>query len=36
MAVSTKKTKPSSPDISQGLSRLNANSFNSVSSFQAE
>lgn len=36
MAVSTKKTKPLSPDISQGLSRLNANSFNSVSSFQAE
>ena len=36
MAVSTKKTKPSTPDISQGLSRLNANSFNSVSSFQAE
>ena len=36
MAVSTKKTKPLSPDISQGLSRLNANSFNSVSSFQTE
>lgn len=36
MAVSTKKTKPLSPDISQGLSRLNADSFNSVSSFQAE
>lgn len=36
MAVSTKKTKPLSPDISQGLSRLNANSFNSVSSFQSE
>ena len=36
MAVSTKKTKPSSPDISQGLSRLNANSFNSAYSFQAE
>lgn len=36
MAVSTKKTKPLSPDISQGLSRLNANSFNSMSSFQSE
>lgn len=36
MAVSTKKTKPLSPDISQGLSRLNADSFNSVSSFQVE
>lgn len=36
MAVSTKKTKPLSPDISQGLSRLNADSFNSESSFQSE
>ena len=34
MAVSTKKTKPSSPDISSGLSMLNSNPFNS--SFESE
>ena len=34
MAVSTKKTKPASPDISSGLSMLNSNPFNS--SFESE